>query len=502
MNRPYFFISILFLALFSFSCNTTSQLQKSTKWEQVNLLQVNDVYEISPLEGGKAGGMARVASLKKQLLKETPHTYALLAGDFLSPSVIGTIKVDGERVAGEQMVDIMNASGINLVCFGNHEFDIKERDLQSRIDESEFSWIGGNVQQLKNGESKAFAKKGVPIPRYLGLKVLDNYTIGFVTACLPANKKDFVNYQDMYTSISSDYSEIKPKVDMVVGLTHLGIGMDRKVAERVPELSLIMGGHEHEAHKERVGEVPIYKADANAKSAWIHRIFVNKETKKSIIKSELVQLDENIPLDPEVQKKVQKWEEKALKAFGKSGIDLKSQVAVLKEPLDGLEVHIRTEQTNLGSAIAEAMYQGFPDLDACIFNGGSVRLDDYLSGTITQYDIVRTLPFGGGVQKVEMKGSLLRKILDTGLANKGSGGYLQWHNIGQEKGDWLIAGQPLQDSRIYAIAVSDFLMTGLERGLDCLKPNNPEITKITKPSEAAPATDIRMLLIQFLSKGN
>ncbi|MFN0203690.1 MAG: bifunctional metallophosphatase/5'-nucleotidase, partial [Bacteroidia bacterium] len=67
-------------------------------------LQVNDVYEIAPLEGGKLGGMARVASLKQALLKENPNTYLFLAGDFLSPSVIGTVKIRDEKVAGKQMV--------------------------------------------------------------------------------------------------------------------------------------------------------------------------------------------------------------------------------------------------------------------------------------------------------------------------------------------------------------------------------------------------------------
>ena len=32
---------------------------------EFTILQFNDVYEIAPLEGGKAGGLARVATVKK-----------------------------------------------------------------------------------------------------------------------------------------------------------------------------------------------------------------------------------------------------------------------------------------------------------------------------------------------------------------------------------------------------------------------------------------------------
>jgi len=33
----------------------------------------------------------------------------------------------------------MNAAGMDLVVFGNHEFDIKESELQLRLNESTFN---------------------------------------------------------------------------------------------------------------------------------------------------------------------------------------------------------------------------------------------------------------------------------------------------------------------------------------------------------------------------
>ena len=93
---------------------------------EITLLQFNDVYEIGPVEGGKSGGLARVATLRQRLLAENPNTFTVLAGDFVSPSALGTAKVDGQSLAGQQMVAVLNAVGLDLATFGNHEFDIKE----------------------------------------------------------------------------------------------------------------------------------------------------------------------------------------------------------------------------------------------------------------------------------------------------------------------------------------------------------------------------------------
>ncbi|MEJ7588500.1 MAG: hypothetical protein WKI04_13145, partial [Ferruginibacter sp.] len=115
-----------------------------TPSDTICLLQLNDVYEIAAINQGTVGGMARVATLIK-LHKARYQTFAVVAGDFLSPSVIGTTKVEGQKVYGRHMVDMLNKAGINMVTFGNHEFDIPEKDLQQRINESQFAWVSSNV---------------------------------------------------------------------------------------------------------------------------------------------------------------------------------------------------------------------------------------------------------------------------------------------------------------------------------------------------------------------
>ena len=161
MKRHFCILSILFFIHHSIAAQTLK--------DTICILQLNDVYEIGALNHGKVGGMARVAALIKQY-EARYQTFVVLAGDFVSPSVIGTTKIDGQKVNGRQMVDIMNKAGVDLVTFGNHEFDIPDTDLQKRINESQFAWVSSDVMHKdSNGLVLPFYKTkpdSVAIPVY------------------------------------------------------------------------------------------------------------------------------------------------------------------------------------------------------------------------------------------------------------------------------------------------------------------------------------------------
>ena len=92
-------------------------------------VQVNDVYEIAPLGGGKEGGVARVGTLKQQEKEKNTNTFLVMGGDFLSPSIYNSLKHEGKSIRGKQMVEALNAAKMDFVVFGNHEFDVKEEEL-------------------------------------------------------------------------------------------------------------------------------------------------------------------------------------------------------------------------------------------------------------------------------------------------------------------------------------------------------------------------------------
>ena len=61
--------------------------------------------------------------------------------------------------------------------------------------------------------------------------------------------------------------EVLPVVDIVIALTHIGLGQDRLLAEACPEISLILGGHSHSVLEvpEQMGATWICQGGSHAK---------------------------------------------------------------------------------------------------------------------------------------------------------------------------------------------------------------------------------------------
>lgn len=472
----------------------------------IKFVQVNDVYEIAPLNAGEYGGMARVAYVRDSIKEKFPNTYLFMAGDFLNPSLLGTLKVDGERLNGKQMVEVMNAMDFDLVTFGNHEFDLSEKDLQKRLDESTFNWTSANVRHVTENGILPFTTKwdysNVPVSDYSTFRAFDTdgneVRFGIFGVTLPSNPKDYVHYGDIYENAVRAYKNAIDRTDFVVGLTHVSIDQDIEIAKRLQELPLIMGGHEHNNMLERQGRTLIAKADANAKTAYIHTIIFNQRTKALHVNSELFPIDRRTRSEAKVERIVNKWTD-LLDEKLKEIVDQPDEIIYSpKTPLDGTDTSSRSIQTNLGQLITKAMAHSYQDkVDASITNGGSIRVDDMLEGPISAKDIFRVLPFGGTVLKVDLKGDLLKKVVDYGESKKGTGAYLQRDNISRDGTGWLIGGKPIVDNKTYTVAFTDFLMKGLD--IPFLTPENKDIIKIYTPKEKEVASDVRNAIIFYLN---
>jgi len=493
-------LSILLLILL-LSCNSNDNKIKIT------FLQVNDVYEIGALEGGKVGGMDRVETIHKELLKENPNTFLFMAGDFLNPSLIGTLKYKGERIRGKQMIETMNAMNFDLVSFGNHEFDLKYKDLQKRLNEANFQWISTNALHNEDGKISQFYvmrdSSKIKIPRTFILNVKDqdgtSIKIGFVSPCINSNPKDYVDYGDLYEDAKHGFNNIKPKTDFVIGLTHLKQSQDEMIAKMLPEIQLIMGGHEHTNRLVPVGNCNIAKADANARTVYVHRLEYNTKTKKLSIKSELVPVNNKIKGDDKVAGIIKRWSVLLDEKIKQILPNPKEVIFVAKTPLDGRDTPIRSIQTNLGTIIAKSMAIGFDNkVDCALVNGGSIRIDDQLEGDITGIDIFRVLPYGGKVLKVKIKGSLLGKVLQYGRLHAGKGSYLQRYNAlyNKDKKEWLVDGKAINESKIYTVAFSDYLLKGYD--IPFLKPENKDVINVYKPTENELNFDIRKAVISYM----
>ena len=503
-----FFTAFIFLNACSSTRKAATTATDNGKID-ITIVQINDVYEIAPLDGGKAGGMARVATLKKDYLRDNENTWLVIAGDFLSPSVYNSLKYEGTRIRGKQMVDVMNAAGVDLAVFGNHEFDIPEEDLQNRINESTFKWVSSNTFQKKGNDITPFKKHNAsgtePFPETYVMSVKDKdgttAKIGFIGLTLPFNKAPYVSYTDVFTAAQKYYDQLKNSCDAVIAVTHQALDDDIKLARQIPGLALIIGGHEHERHYAKIGNVYITKADANARSAYIIKMKINKNKHELQLKTNIIDVNEKIAIDPETDVVVKKWTDIANKSYASLGFDATKVTMQTGEPLDGREAYIRTNETNFTKLIVAAIEKASPAADAAIINSGSIRVDDIVQMPVTQYDIIRSLPFGGSIMEVDMKGSLLSKILDSRKKNVGSGGFLQFSStLTNNSNTWSLKNIPIDANKVYKVAITDFLMTGGEANMDFLTKDNPGIVKVyplfTDINDSR--SDVRRAIIRYM----
>jgi 5'-nucleotidase/UDP-sugar diphosphatase len=258
-----------------------------------------------------------------------------------------------------------------------------------------------------------------------------------------------------------------------------------------------MGGHEHANSTSFVGDVQISKADANAKTVFIHRISYDRKTKKTVVTSELKEINASIKKDKKVAAIVSKWQQ-ILNTKLKEIISNPDEVIYnATTPLDGRDIPIRSVQTNLGGVITNAMSFAFEgNVDAALVNGGSIRIDDQLSDAITAVDIFRVLPYGGAILKVDIRGHLLKRVLQYGSLAAGTGAYLQRYNATYDGENWSIGGQILDVQKTYTVAFSDYLLKGLD--IPFLSAASADVLKIYKPKENELGVDIRKAVIAYL----
>lgn len=54
-----------------------------------------------------------------------------------------------------------------------------------------------------------------------------------------------LHFYDVVDSVKAEVQKIKSEVDILIGVGHYGYGNDKKLADAVPDLDIIVGGHTH-----------------------------------------------------------------------------------------------------------------------------------------------------------------------------------------------------------------------------------------------------------------
>ena len=144
------------------------------------------------------------------------------------------------------MVAVLNAVGLDWATFGNHEFDISEEQFRDRLAESEFGWVSANVTSATTGAYPGVLESTVLTFGGDGGGGGAACRLGIVGGVLRSGDPDWVRVADPISGDRGGGEALAPKVDGVLALTHLELDQDVTLAETVPEIDFVLGGHEHE----------------------------------------------------------------------------------------------------------------------------------------------------------------------------------------------------------------------------------------------------------------
>lgn len=438
------------------TCGAQVQIPNTTK---ITILMLNDVYQDLPVEKGARGGLARVATLKKQIVATQPNTLFLFAGDTISPSVAS------RTFKGKQMIAAWNALPIDYATFGNHEFDFGPDVLKERISDSKFKWICANIIDKKTG--KIFDDVDPYVIREVG-----NVKVGIIGLITPDTLRSShmgldLDILDPCKTAQQLVPEMHAKgAQVIIALTHQTMFQDKQLAGCVP-LDVVVGGHEHVVMQSVSAGAPILKAGSDAVNLGrIDIIFSDATHKVDSVDWQLLPVTDKIQDDPGVAKVIDTFES-TLKA------ELDQPVGETTVELDATQLDNQTQETNLADFIGDA-YRADNGAEIAFFNGGSVRSNTkYAPGKLTRRDVLSILPFENPIVKLEVSGAIIRQALEHGVATvgtKGGGRFPQVSGLsfsydatkppGSRVSDVLVGGTPLNDGRNYTVTTNGFVTKG------------------------------------------
>ncbi|MDH5387789.1 MAG: 5'-nucleotidase C-terminal domain-containing protein [Gammaproteobacteria bacterium] len=222
-------------------------------------------FESSAKKYGRMGGFAHIKTLLDSLRQQAggkTNTITLDGGDLWQGS--GT----SLWTRGVDMVEASNILGVDVMV-GHWEFTYREREVLSNVALFKGDFIGQNVRvedaslmddvygelvEEFDGRGLYDEDAGYAFQPYV-IKNVGGARIAVIGQAFPrtgnANPKEFfpdwsfgIREDDMIELVNTIREEEKP--DAIVLLSHNGMDVDIKMAENVPGLNAIFGGHTHD----------------------------------------------------------------------------------------------------------------------------------------------------------------------------------------------------------------------------------------------------------------
>ncbi|KAI4107728.1 MAG: hypothetical protein L6R37_001413 [Teloschistes peruensis] len=406
------------------------------------------------------------------------------------------------------MIPVLNELNIDVACYGNHDFDFGEARLKELSDKTHFPWVLSNVVKSSSAESLLPANAH----EYL-LRDVAGYRIGFFG--LAGTR--------LARTLRVDH-----QCDFVIAITHMRLVEDLEVADATvhgeARVDLLLGGHDHEVvcrfagdtnvdpgviiqgrkngdvtsdgqvRVETEGEVRIVKSGTDWRSySVIHLTLDRVHDDKAVLKASRVEQWTDITQDPAYHSlpRSPTMVTTLSSIYDRIAKTVQHPLFHSKVPLDGRSSIIRSQETNLGNLLADAV-RAFYNTDIAFVNSGSIRCDRIINPTSTTDKIVLTVkdmidifPFDNPVIVKRLPGSALLRALPNSVSDAHTDGrFLQLSGL-RITASWscpephrLLTAHhvpypshspiPISPSENYTVAMSSFIAAGFDGYVDML----------------------------------
>ncbi|MCG5058805.1 MAG: 5'-nucleotidase C-terminal domain-containing protein [Limnoraphis sp. WC205] len=449
----------------------------------LRVLHTNDHHaHLEAVEVGDTnlGGIAQRKTLIDSLRSEEKAPTLLLdAGDIFQ----GTLYFN--KYLGEADLPFYNELNYAAVAIGNHEFDKGQQVLADFIKQAQFPMVSANIEVASDSPLSGLIKPWI-VEDIQGQKI---GILGLTTeeTALLSSPGEGVVFIDKVEAAKKAVAALqKQGVNKIIALTHLGFSNDLELARQVDGIDIIIGGHSHTPLGNMPGATepyPVVEKTPNGDTVlfvtdwewgkYLGDLQVSFDSKGRLIdwQGSPHAVDDNIKPDETFIGQ--------LDEFKKPLDDLRQQViGKTTVKLDGDRANIRTQETNLGNLIADAILtkMNVDNGQIAIVNGGGIRAS-IPAGEVTVGQVLEVLPFGNTVTRLDLTGSQIKQALEHGVSRveQGDGCFphvsgirLSWNpkspagsrivevQIRDQKGN----EKPLDLNATYRVVTNDFMMGG------------------------------------------
>ena len=418
----------------------------------ITIFHTNDIHSRVTASDTQIG-YARMATIVQAERATNPHVLLLEAGDAFHGLSIANLS------QGKAIVEIMNAMEFDAMVPGNHDFNFGQARLMELAAMARFPLLAANLTPttlpshiIREIGGKRVAIIGVTTPE-----------TGFKTH--PRNVEG-LTFADPVAVVSRLVDTLRPQVDFIVALSHLGQDGDYtsiKLAQEVQGIDLIIDGHSHDTLALQVGRTIIVQAGEFGNN--LGRVDITFERAGRSIAHRLVHVSETstVAADSRVQGIINTYNQQVnavhAQVVGKTAVRLEGDRAL-----------VRTAETNLGNLITDAMMR-VTGADVAVTNGGGIRAS-IVPGNITRGQVFNVLPFGNLIVVLPMTGAQILEMLEFSarLLPAQNGGFLQTAGLsfsidtaqaaGRRVHSARVNGVRLDPAKTYLVATNDFLAAG------------------------------------------